>query len=204
MSSHNIQLLAQAASDAIHAVAPRKKRKATTDLSTTYATSDEEKKVAKKARFVPFSDDELRSRVDPDGTYVVTPEGLKNKASSLRRFVETIRRDPTGVGASYLQSGNSISMRLPHGHKTNVRVFSKSLSKKNVSDDALDDEIVKLVNFMKMAGFNAAYPSFVQSFGFSKHARRSHALTVLAAVQARGVDIPVKELVEESNDDMVQ
>jgi hypothetical protein len=204
MASHNIQLLAQAASDAIHAAAPRKKRKATTDLSSTYAAFDEEKKTSKKARFVPFSDDELRSCVDPDGTYVVTPETLKNKASSLRRFVETVRRDPTGVGASYLQSGNSISMRLPHGHKESVRVFSKAIPKKNVSDDVLDDEIVKLVTFMKKAGFNAAYPSFVQSFGFSKHARRSHALTVLASIQAASVDIPVNDLVEQTGDDMVQ
>jgi hypothetical protein len=206
MASHNVSLLAQAAADAIKATKPRKKRKAANSLESlaeTYPDEVEAKAAAKKPRFVPLSEDELKAHADPDGTYVVTPDTLKNKASSLRRFVETIRRDPTGVGSSYLQDGNLISMRLPHGHKQCVQVFSKALPKKKLGEETLDEEILKLVQFMQSAGFNAAYPSFVQSFGYGKHARSSQTLMALAAAQAKTVKIEVKDLEEEVQDGMV-
>jgi len=189
MASHNAQLLA-ATFDASKKPRARKKRKAADGLEAIAAEySEEEKKSVKKPRFVPLSVDEMRSFADPDGTFVVTPTTTKNKASSLRRFVETVRRDPVGVGAAYLQEGGRVAMRLPHGQRETVQVFSKVLPMKMVGEDKLDQEITTLVEFMKRAGFNAAYPSFVQSFGYGKYARKSVALNQLAAAQAAKVKL---------------
>ena len=191
MASHNAQLLAATfdASAKPPTRPARKKRKAADGLEAIAAEYSEEKKSAKKPRFVPLSADEMRSYADPDGTFVVTPTTTKNKASSLRRFVETVRRDPAGVGAAYLQEGGRVAMRLPHGQRETVQVFSKVLPMKVVGEDKLDQEITTLVEFMKKAGFNAAYPSFVQSFGYGKYARKSVALNQLAAAQAAKVKL---------------
>ena len=149
-------------------------------------SDDQDSQPRKRVKFKPMSGDELKE-LTHDGVFPLNPNTLKNKASTLRRFVETVRRDPTNLGAPYL-TGNSVSLRRDGSNEVvSLPLYSKLLGpqhRKGRDYVSLDDEIERLVNHMKAAGFNAAYPSFVQSFGYGKWARKSTRLSELAQAAA--------------------
>ena len=143
----------------------------------------------KRSKFKPMSAEELKQHTSADGVFEINQTTLQGKAGLLRRFAETVRRDPKNVGSSFLTDKGEIKMRKMGSNAIfHTNVYSKSLGtqqRKGRDYEALDNQIGQLLRYMHSCGYNACQPAFVQSFGYGKWSRKSPALKDLAAQAAR-------------------